>query len=191
MRHVVALGHIAFITGRQDQELAALALVGAGVAKVGNVMKPVIVDDAEDVRRRLDHHGLVAQFKPHRHVDAHRVRRQPQRLRIHQVFEHQDGRIRRPEAEHPLTHTGHGRDLDAAQIGLHAALEVQVVIDLPSGFLVGHAVEEVQGADTGLQSCPESRSPAGSRWSSSFWEALLGNVCTQFCSKPFGGFGEK
>jgi len=80
-------------TGRQDQKLAALALVRSGIAEVGNVMKPVVVNDAEDVRRRLDHHGLVAQFKPHRHLDAHRVRRQPQCLRIHQVFEHQDGRV--------------------------------------------------------------------------------------------------
>jgi hypothetical protein len=31
--------------------------------------------------------------------------------------------------------------MDAAQIGLYASLEVQIVIDFLSGFLVGHSVE--------------------------------------------------
>ena len=51
----VAVGDVAVVTGRQDQVLAALPLVRAGEADVGDVALPDVVDEAQGVRGRLDH----------------------------------------------------------------------------------------------------------------------------------------
>ena len=53
--HEVALGHLPVMVGRQEQVLAALAPVGAGVAEIRDIPLPQIVDEAQRVRRRLDH----------------------------------------------------------------------------------------------------------------------------------------
>ena len=55
----VAVGDVAVVIGRQDQVLAALALVRAGEADVGDVALPDVVDEAQRVRGRLDHERPV------------------------------------------------------------------------------------------------------------------------------------
>ena len=55
----VAVGHIAVVAGRQQQEFPALALVRAGVAHVADVVEPMVVNQAENVRRRLDDQRAV------------------------------------------------------------------------------------------------------------------------------------
>jgi len=50
----VAAGLVAVIAGRQDEVLAARALVRASQAEVGDVAEPEVVEDAERVRRVLD-----------------------------------------------------------------------------------------------------------------------------------------
>ena len=51
LRDEVAVGDLAVVAGRQEQVLAALALVGPGDAHVGDVALPDVVDEAQRVRR--------------------------------------------------------------------------------------------------------------------------------------------
>ena len=148
---VIAIRNLAGIARREDQELATFSLVRARIAEIGHVLEPEIVDDPQHVRRRLDHHRLVTELQPGRHVDRGRVRREPQRLGIHQRLEQHGSRVRRAERQQPLSHAVHGCDLDAVEIGLDAALEVEIVIDRLRRFGVRHAVEQRQRPEAGFQ----------------------------------------
>ena len=83
---VVALRNVAFIARRQDQKLAALALVGTGVAEIHHVLEPGIVEETQHVGRGLDDHRLISQLQPGGHVDRSSIRSEPQGLGIHQFF---------------------------------------------------------------------------------------------------------
>jgi hypothetical protein len=98
---VVALGHLALVARRQDQELAALPPVRSGVAQVGHVPEEEVVEDAEGVRRALDHHRPVLQVEPGHRVDALGVGGQEQRPRVHQVFEDADRAVDGPTSRRP------------------------------------------------------------------------------------------
>ena len=66
----VAFRHFARVAGRQQQEFSALTLVGSGVADVPDVVEPEIINDAEHIRRRLDHQRAILQIEPHQIVDS-------------------------------------------------------------------------------------------------------------------------
>ena len=54
---------LTLVAGGQQEVLAALALVGSGVAHVRHVVEPEVVDDGQHVRRRFENdrdHSLVS-----------------------------------------------------------------------------------------------------------------------------------
>jgi len=146
----VTLGQVALEAGRQQQEFPALAPVRAGVAHVADVIEPVVVNDAEDVRRRLDDQRAVLQVQPHHAIDGLGVRRQEQRLRIHQRLHDEDGPIVGAQAAYAFAKRIDRRAGHGIEEGLHAAREVEVVIDLLHGGIVRKAVEEPERAQAGL-----------------------------------------
>ncbi len=50
LEHEVAVRNVAVVSGGQEQVLAALAAIGAGVAHVGDVALPQVIDEAQRVR---------------------------------------------------------------------------------------------------------------------------------------------
>ena len=77
---VVPVRDVSFVAGWQDEELAALTLVRAGIAKIHHIFEPGVIDEAQYVRWRLHDHGAIVKLHPGRHVDRDRVRREPQGL---------------------------------------------------------------------------------------------------------------
>gem|GEM_PF-4334928 len=146
----VALGHIAFVAGRQQQEFPALALVRAGVAHIADIIEPVIVDDPENVRRRLDDQRAILQVQPHHAIDGFGVRREEQRLRIHQRLHDKHGLVVGALAAHAFAHGIDRRARHGVEEGLHATREVEVVVNLLDGGVVREAVEELQRAQPGF-----------------------------------------
>ena len=71
----VAVGNVAFVILGHQQELAALALVVAGIAEVRDIAEPCVVDDPQHVRRSFHHHRAVFEIDPHEGVDDGRVAR--------------------------------------------------------------------------------------------------------------------
>ena len=134
----------AVVAGRQEQEAAALAFIGPGVADVGDVVEPEVVDQAQHVGRALHHDRAVLQVEPGERVDALGVGGEEQRSRIHQRLEDRHRLVVRAEAPQALALRGLRRGGHRGQHRLHAALEVEVVVQLVDGRLVGEAVEERQ-----------------------------------------------
>ena len=110
----------------------------------------MIVNDPQHIGRSLDDHRLIPHLEPGKHVDTGGVRGQEQRLGIHQVFEEHGRRIGRPELQKSFPNGIHGGNLGPVHVGLERVLEVQEVVSLLDGLVVGHAVEEVQVAKAGL-----------------------------------------
>jgi hypothetical protein len=142
-----AVGQLALIVRRHDQVFAALATVGSGNAGVGHPAKPGVVDAAEHPGRHFHHHWPLAEVE-HRH-DVHRVRvrRQEQRLGVHQLGEHDDLVVLDAGVHKTLAQ---GLDADALQRVSERAervREVEVVVDLLDRRLARHAVLELQRAD--------------------------------------------
>jgi len=146
----VAIWHDTVVARRKDEELAALALVRTEAAEVADVLEPMIVDDPQYVGRRFEYPWLVGHLEPRNHIDVRGIRREPQRLRVHQVLEQHDRGIGGAEFEGALTQRMHRSDLDTAQKSLYAVLKIEVVIDLPHGFFVGHAVIRCEDANASL-----------------------------------------
>ena len=55
MSHVVALRDITLVSRRHQQEFSALALVRTGETEIGHIVKPGVVDQAEDLGGRLSY----------------------------------------------------------------------------------------------------------------------------------------
>ena len=139
------MGKLAFVVGRHQQELPALALVRAGVAEIGDVVEPRIVDDAQHVRRRLHDHGTVLQVDPHEGVDHRGITRQEQAFGVQATVPVDHGLVVGPPLLDSLAESlqrgrGRGHDHD-----LHGAREVHVIPDHLRGLFGGEAVNELQG----------------------------------------------
>ena len=147
---VVALGHLALVARRQDQELAALPPVGAGVAQVGHVAEEEIVEDAQGVGRALHHHRPVLQVQPGHRVDALGVGGQEQRPGVHQVFEDADRAVDGADFTEALAHGVQRGDRQAVEKGAHAALEIEVVVHRLDSLGARKSVEKRQRPQAGL-----------------------------------------
>jgi hypothetical protein len=147
---VVALGHLAIVAGRQDQELPALSPVRTGVAQVGHVTEPEVVEDAEGVRRALHHHRPVLQIEPGHSVDTLGVGCQEQCSRIHQALEDTDRAVDTSHLAQALTHRVERGDGQAVKKRTHAALEIEIVVNRVDGFRARIAVKEREGPQAGL-----------------------------------------
>ena len=90
---VIPVGHVARVIRGQEQEPAALALVGTGIAQVGDVVEPEVVDQAQRVGRALDDDRAVLEVEPGHRVDALGVAGEEQRARVHQRLEDEHGLV--------------------------------------------------------------------------------------------------
>jgi hypothetical protein len=102
------------------------------------------------VRRHLDDQRAVLRVEPAEGVDGLGVRREEQRARVQQRLGDQHRLVVGAEGPHARAHRAERRRRQGGEERLHAALEVEVVVDLLDGRLVGQAVEEAQRAQPRL-----------------------------------------
>ena len=148
----VAVGNLATVAGRQDQELAASALVGPGESDVDHPAVPHVVERPQDLGRSLQHHRPVAQVDPHPAVGGLGIGRQEDGPRVHAVCEDRHRRVGRPQLEDFAAVVGLAHRRNRQQIRLHRPLEVQVVVQFFDRGLIREAGEELERAQPGLDS---------------------------------------
>src|SRR5208337_981211 len=126
LKDKIALGYVSLVPGRQEQILATLSLVRARIAQVGDIAEPEVVHDAKAVRRAFEHDGTLRQIDPRHGVDGVRIRRQEQRLRVHQRIENSERAVHSASfAEAPAQ--GHERTtLKRVEEHVNSALEVEI-----------------------------------------------------------------
>ena len=145
-----ALGQRAVVAGRQDQVLPSFAAVRTGRAEVGDPTPPHIVDGAERLGRRLEHHGTLAEIDDADEIHGIRIRRQEQRFCVHQLGEHEHLVVLHADIEKALANGSRVHALHRVHEGFESVREVQVVVDLGEGLLARHAVPEEERADTAI-----------------------------------------
>ena len=126
----VAVGEVAVVPGRHEEILPAGALVGARDAHVRDVAEPEVVDDAQRLRRRLDHRRTPRlEVKKSRAVGGFGVRGEEEALRVGSGLGDADdpgrGDARGPQAA-PHRHQGGSRH--RVEEHLDAAHQIQRVI---------------------------------------------------------------
>ena len=135
----VALGHVAVVSRRQEKVLAALAAVEAGIAQVRHVAHEAVVDDAQDLRRRLDDcRPRLLEVDAGARVHALGVVGQADvlrpaftRLGVHDHATHlADPVVARVHVEQGL----HRHRRDEVEVGLRGALQVELVVQLLDGL---------------------------------------------------------
>src|SRR5208283_4154956 len=125
LKDEVALRHVALVPGRQEQILATLSLVRAGIPQVGDVAKPEVVHDAEAVGWTFNDDGALRKVNPGESVNRVGVRRQEERLRVHQGIEDSKRSVHSTNFAHAPP-KGHQRStLHSIEVGLNPALEVE------------------------------------------------------------------
>ncbi len=149
---VTFLGNLAGVAGRQEQVLAALALVGAGQAEVGDRALPEVIDQT-DTRpgRDLEDDRPLAEIDVHHAVDRGVVGGEPDALGVGEVV--RDDQIVEVGAQVPLHPDADGLERNGRkgpQEGLDGALVVHLVVQFSRGFLGRKSSLEVQRADACL-----------------------------------------
>ncbi|MNR10634.1 hypothetical protein D3C85_1268960 [compost metagenome] len=146
----IAFWHLAAVTRREEQVLAALAPIRPSVTEIADVTEPEVVDHPQGVRRALHHDRTVVQVEPGHGVHALAIRCEEQRACIHQGFEYAHGAVVQPHAVQTAADGHHGCTGDVVEEGLDATHEVEVVVQCGNGLLVRYTVAEVQCAKTGF-----------------------------------------
>ena len=141
---VISVRHRPLVAWREEQIPAAPAGVRAGPTQVGHPAAPEVAHQTEHVRRQLDDKRPGLGVQPGPAVHGLGVRQEVERAGIRERLGHQQGLIRRSEAQVAVPHRAHVRRGQRGEVGLHAALEVQVVVDLLDCRFVREAVEEAQ-----------------------------------------------
>ena len=90
---IAALGQRPVIARRQQQIFAAEPAIGARRAEIDHPAEPQIVEQAERVGRRLDHHRAFGEIDVGEEIDGVGIGGEEQRVRIHQAREDQDALI--------------------------------------------------------------------------------------------------
>jgi hypothetical protein len=127
--HEVPIGHLTDVARRQEQVLAALALVGTERADVNEEALQEAHRVAEHPRRRLqDRRSITAEVEESQPVDRLGVRGQQQRLGVHHRLPDQDllGR-RRAKVPEPATCLDHRHRRDLGQVDLDRPVEHQLI----------------------------------------------------------------
>ena len=139
------------VARRHHQVFAALALVGPRQPEVGDEAEVGVIENAQHAGRHLQDHRSVFDVDDPPGIDHDRVRGQEERAGVRQAFGDAEALVGREAAfdKAPSQALDIGRR-HAQQEGFHAANEVEVVVDLLDGSLVGQAVVELQGPDAGL-----------------------------------------
>jgi len=143
----VPLRHLALVSGGKEQVLAALSLVRSDDTDIGNPAVPHVIYQAEHLRRYVDDQRTVMQVDPEPGVWSVVVGSQLDRTGVHHLFPDRDGLVYWTHLQNcgtirRLIHRRKGQ-----QIGLHGALEVQVVEEFLDAGLVWEPIEEVQRPD--------------------------------------------
>jgi hypothetical protein len=131
----VTLGHVAVVSRRQEEVLAALAAVEAGIAEVRHVTHEAVVDDAQDLRRHLDDGGArLLQVDAGARVHALGVVGQADVLRPAftrlGVHDHATGLADAVVARVHVQHGLHRHRGNEVEIGLRGALHIELVVQL-------------------------------------------------------------
>ena len=152
LEHEVPVGNLALMVRRQEQVLAALTAIRPGVAHVGDVALPQIVDEAQRVRRALDHRRTVAlEVEERRPVGRLRVRRQHDRCRRAARIGAGDDVRACPNRSQPVAHRQHRRPRHAVQERVDPPHQVERVVAHLDGRRERHPVKELHRAERGLQ----------------------------------------
>ena len=96
------LGQRTVVAGREDKIFSAFTSIGSRRTEIGDPAPPGVVDRAERLGRRLEHHRPLGEIEDAHEIDGVRIGRQEQRLRIHQFGEDQDLVILDPNVEKAL-----------------------------------------------------------------------------------------
>ena len=163
LEHEVAVGHVAGVTRRQNEILAALAPVRAGDAEVTDIAHPCIVQHAEHAGWHF-HHGRPVGLQVEMTDGVHRggVSGQVQRVRVEQLLGHGNlvglAQTNRRIAGNDAVD---GQRADVVEEHFDGPHAVEVVVDRVDGGVGRHAVEELQLADGRLDLVWGSRSTSG------------------------------
>ena len=116
------------------------------------MLEPEVVEEAESVRRSLDDDRTIAEIEREDVVDRVRVRRQEERLRVHQARpDHAAAVVLGANTEQSVVHRLQRHELELAQVGIERPREVEVVVHLRDGVIGGHTVLERQAAESSVQ----------------------------------------
>jgi hypothetical protein len=113
------LRHRSLIPRRQEEVFPPFAAVGSGQAEISHPAPPEIVEGAQRLGRRLDHHRSLREVDPAQKIHGIGVGRQEERLSIHQFGEDEDFVVLDPDVEKALAAGGHVHTL----VGVHERLE--------------------------------------------------------------------
>ncbi len=141
---------MSFVAWGQQQVFATLALVRAGEADITGPVVPHIINQPNYLRWHLQDLRTLTEIDPEPGVGRVVGRGQFQGPGVHHGFKDRHGRIGRPYFEDSLAVGPLVHYRQAEQISLHRPLKVQVVIKLLGAGLVRDAIEEIEGADAGL-----------------------------------------
>jgi hypothetical protein len=148
----VAVRNLSVVVGREEEVLAARAVVGTGDPHVDDVAEPEVVDHAQRLRRRLDDRRPPgAQVEERRAVGRLGVRRQEQRARVRARIGVADD-LRRCDPDRPqaAAHGDQRRSRKSVEEHLDAPHQIEGVVDLGRRLGRRHPVEEVQRAERRL-----------------------------------------
>jgi hypothetical protein len=148
---VAAVGQRAVIARRDEQEPTALAAIRTRQAEIDDPLPPPVVEHSQRLRRRLDDHRPRSQIDHAEEIGRVGVRGQKQRCRIHQLREDQDLVVVRSRLREPLAQRhrrGARVPVEKHVQGVHV---VEVVVHGLDGLASGHAVDEFERPEPGLE----------------------------------------
>ena len=147
----VAVGAVTVVARRQQQKVAALALVATCDADVHDLVLPEVHEAAEQTRRRLDDDGAVAlEVDRAQAVDRLAVAGEQERLGVHQALPQHD-LIRRCGSpfRDATPHVIPGDAVQLREVYLDGAIEVQRLPQPHRGIAHRIAVPELELAGAG------------------------------------------
>ena len=112
-------------TGRQQQVLAALALIRTDDTDVGDISEPEVINHAQRHGGHFDHQRTIMQIDPNPCVGRGGVRREKDRAGIHVGFKCRDRDIRGADAQQSLASPAM-LPAPKPQVGLYRVLEVRL-----------------------------------------------------------------
>ena len=152
LHHVVAVRYVTVVVRRQDQVLAALALVRTSGAHVAHVAEVHVVEDAQHVGRRLDDGRAVRlEVQEPPRVERGVVPGEDERLGVAHLLGDEDlVALREPLITMTLPQGIHRSCRGHVDEGFDRPAPVDEVDQRLPGVADGHAVEELERSDRGL-----------------------------------------
>ena len=125
--------HLALVAGRQDEILAAFAMVFSGDTDIADPAIPEVVHQSEHFRGRFDDQRALLGVDPHEVVDRVVVGREFDGARINEIFPDDIRLVDGAELCDRIAHACLVHDRDGHEVGLQGARAIEVVVDLLDG----------------------------------------------------------